>query len=144
MSTFNILALSSFKDFAKDILELKGKYPQIILDISYLKDPSYLCADFITKNEYYLLDEILIFLNENKSTNHKGFTQYEINKFLRVYDWIKSDKNKDHLVQQRSDFYNFIKEFDKRKGFDFSHTFPALASFFQLCKKAQAFVSLKF
>jgi pyruvate-formate lyase-activating enzyme len=144
MATFNVFSVTSFKDFCEDVLIVKNKYKDIILDISYLKDPEYLRSDFILNQDHKYLDEISNFLKKNISEDHSGFTEYEIKKFLRIYDWIKTDKNPDEILRQRADFYNFVNEYDKRKGTSFIETFPEYDEFYKVCRKSRKFQDIKF
>jgi len=43
--------------------------------------------------------------------------------------------NTHNNLLQRKNFVAFIEEYDKRRGTNFSDTFPEYASFFQECKK---------
>lgn len=137
MATFNILSVTSFKDFCIDILELKKKYSKVVLDISYLKDPTYLRANLITENEYLFLDEVIEFMESYLSEEGTGFSVYECNKFKRVVDWVKKESELKEIENHRSDFYLFINEYDKRKNLNFSSTFPELKSLYILSLKSE-------
>jgi pyruvate-formate lyase-activating enzyme len=99
MCTYNLLSISSFRPFLEFILDLKNKYKvanseydsRIVLDISYLKDPQFMCANLADKS---LLDQMkldLLFMSENspnrKSDNTIGFTDFELNKMQRLTSW---------------------------------------------------------
>ena len=43
---------------------------------------------------------------------------------------------KDTNIQQRKNFYNYVNEYDVRRGTNFLNTFPELENFYKLCKNA--------
>ena len=73
----------------------------------------------------------------NTPEEHWGFTQMEIPKMKRIYDWMISPQDQKQLLQNRIDFYRFFSEHDRRRGTDFVSTFPELADFFNYCKELQ-------
>jgi hypothetical protein len=40
----------------------------------------------------------------------------------------------DRLKEGRKDFYNWFTEYDRRRGTDFSATFPEMVDFYNKCK----------
>ena len=77
---------------------------------------------------------------------HHWFTDEELNQFKRVKDYFLAglkqqsqvfDKPKYLEVQTidnaRANFYNFVKELDKRRNTSFLNTFPEMKDFFNIC-----------
>ena len=61
-----------------------------------------------------------------------GYSDIEIQKITRIYDWAKSTDEK-KVLQQRYNFGKFFQEHDKRRGTDFCKTFPELKDFYRYC-----------
>jgi organic radical activating enzyme len=117
MCCFNILSFDSFEYFLDDIIELKKK-SNILLDISYLKDPMYLCSKICTDDQ---LDKLGLLVKKMESSN---FTIEETKKLKRIYIFLKS-LNRSEFKNERRDFYLFINEFDRRKRMSFKDVFPS-------------------
>jgi hypothetical protein len=62
-----------------------------------------------------------------------GFSDVEIQKIKRSYDWMSSERDAEKLLSQRSNFGRFFNAHDERRGTDFRKTFPELADFFEYC-----------
>jgi hypothetical protein len=68
------------------------------------------------------------------NNQHIGYSDVEIQKVKRIYDWMIGEKNSDNIFKQRYNFAKFIEEHDKRRGTDFVKVFPELAEFYQFTK----------
>lgn len=138
MTTFNILSIPNFVNFLIRVLSLKEQYHsqkrEIILDIIHLNNPAYLSIRIADQN---LLDDCFKALSYmKKNTKEDGFSKYEIEKMTRSIHIIEeSNKNPTALEKDRTDFFNFINEYDKRKGSSILGTFPKLRQFMQTCSK---------
>ena len=86
MCTFNILSLSSFDKFLKDLSHLKKKNKNILLDISYLRNPDYLRADMASPE---LIKRIESYIELMMLPEH-SYTAHEISKLENVLDWVKA------------------------------------------------------
>jgi len=140
MCTFNILSVPSFHDFLEMIIQLKKKYKNIYLDISHLISPSFLQAKILGHDQTVHILKCLEYMKENESADiANGFTFSEISKFKRIVDWIGKKDSSEVLINQRSEFYRFINEYDKRKKSSFIKAFPELERFYKECKKASLF-----
>jgi organic radical activating enzyme len=117
MCCFNILSFDSFEFFLDDIIELKKK-SNILLDISYLKDPMYLCSKICTDDQ---LDKLGLLV---KKMELSSFTVEETKKLKRIYIFLKS-LNRSKFKNERRDFNLFINEFDRRKRMSFKEVFPS-------------------
>ena len=69
-----------------------------------------------------------------EDVNCYGFSDVEIVKVRRIYDYFISIDDEDRMAH-RKDFYNFFSEHDRRRGTNFEKTFPELADFYNKCKE---------
>lgn len=139
--TYGIYSIPKFTSFLKDVLDLKEKYSRVILDISYLNHPRYLRANMVTEDFYEVIKESLEFMGERVSSfGGNSFSEYELEKFRRVYHWIVSKEHIDQKNQNRADLYTFVTQFDKRYNKDFLTAFPEYKDFMVKCKMSYYFV----
>lgn len=157
INTFNLLSIPTFKDFLKEILNLRkwvydlkdvpGKNPmydsycsrqRVFFDIPTLRKPVWLNLQILPESHYKYLDEALAFMEENSEEllgDRLGFQEYEIDKLRRNIGWIKSNPLSGYeLETAMKDFYLFFNEYDKRRNTDFILTFPEFQDFFNQCK----------
>jgi hypothetical protein len=68
------------------------------------------------------------------SADRTKFDELEYEKFRRVVDYMgETVYPEERLVEGRKDFYVWFNEYDKRRGTDFSSTFPELVKFYKDC-----------
>jgi hypothetical protein len=146
MSTYNVLSVPSYKKLITDVYSLKAKHTNglryyrqpLLLDSSYLRYPNHQAVKILDKEwsqeiwEQAQLVEFYEMLRED--VNCYGFSDVEIVKIRRIYDYFISIDDEDR-VAHRKDFYNFFNEHDRRRGTDFCKTFPELEEFFHKCKE---------
>jgi hypothetical protein len=144
MSTFNILSITSFKDFLKDILELKKEFPlRVFVDIPFLMNPLYLQSDIITKDFLPYIERCVTYMYKNliipgwPPLTGNGFYDHEVSKLKRIYHIVKGKIENKDCLRDRKDFYLFINEYDKRRGTNFLETFPEYEKFYNECKNIE-------
>lgn len=144
MSAFNIFSLPTFKDFLIWILYLKAVYhgenrwnQRVLVDIPYVRNPAFL--DIKVANQQLVDDYLrpaLKFMEENTDSN--GFKPLETAKLKRiVQDVDHRFTNKDFWQEQQEAqrmFFQFILEYDRRRGTNFLNTFPQYEGFFEIIK----------
>ena len=152
MVTFNILSVTSFKEFLKKILEWRAKYEDIIpndlgsdefvrkirFDTPYLKEPLQYDMHLLPKEEFLpYFDDILDFIKENIVENDRTkFSELEYERFRRVRDYFATEQYDElKLTEGRIDFYNWFNEYDTRRDVSFLDTFPEMTNFYDLCKQ---------
>jgi organic radical activating enzyme len=148
MCTFNILSVTSFVDFLEKILEWRRKYQKelnprgvariVMFDTPYLKEPLQYDMLLLPKEEYLpYFDKILDFIDSNRDEKDPTkFTDIEYERFRRVRDYFATKNYSDETVLEgRRDFYNWFKEYDRRRNLNFLETFPEMENFYMLCKK---------
>lgn len=127
-----------------------NKRNRVLIDIPYLRHPSFLDARIVSPD---LIDKYLIPAIDFMYTNvthgdwlgNLGFDDWEALKMRRnVLDII--NKSTQHVPdsylsidqnirQDRTRFYNFVVEYDKRRDTNFLNTFPEYKDFYNLCKR---------
>jgi organic radical activating enzyme len=136
MSTYNLLSLTSYNDFLKDILDIKKKYDPhtiwqtpIILDIPYLRYPSHQSL-FIAEPEHLdMIKSHIEYMENNTDGTGLTFDKIEIDGLRRIYSIIKNNINIDtNITTYRKDFVMFVDEHDKRRGTEFLDVFPELTN----------------
>ena len=135
MCTFNILSIANFQNLLIEVKNLKENYSNLILDISYLRDPYYLSV-------YSADDELINTMKNSLKFMEENFNKYETQKFKRIVYWLLSPRDNSKINYYRSDFYNFVNDFDKRYGKNFLDIFPEMYLFYKKCRKAAAFMQL--
>jgi organic radical activating enzyme len=152
MVTFNVLSVTSFKDYLKKVLEWRQTYDDIIpddlgsdefvrkirFDTPYLKEPLQYDIHILPKDEFLpYFDDILKFISDNIVEHDRTkFSSLEYERFRRVRDYFASETYAhDRITEGRIDFYNWFTEYDRRRGTDFLTTFPEMTQFYNLCKQ---------
>lgn len=150
MATYNVLAITSFKELLEWTLDLKkkhnfkekgSKWYRVGIDVPYLRHPTYLDAQFCNDellNNYMI--PCLEFMTTNKTiygheSQHTGFEQYEIEKFQRIVKNRMSYNDQTVISKNKAKFYDFVNEIDQRRSLDFAATFPEMIDFYEECQQ---------
>jgi len=149
MCTYNLLSVTSFTDFLKDMLDLKLKYSDathrqlpLSVDIPYLRHPDFLAAWLLTENFHQQIADSVSFMMRNQQYSNwyhlaaKGFYDYEIHRMERLYYLVLNEikTKKPSFIDQRKNFASFVDTYDARRGTNFLDTFPELEEFYKYCK----------
>jgi organic radical activating enzyme len=147
MSTYNALSVPNYEKLIEGIYDLKKQYGSedrywpsaVFLDSSYLRHPTHQTVQVLPEKwdinifkQAQLVDFLGVPLFQN---DYIGYSDVEIQKIKRIYDWKIStwpDKEK-QVHEHRYNFGKFFQEHDKRRGTDFSKTFPELSEFYEEC-----------
>lgn len=152
MCTFNILVVTSFKQFLAKILEWREIYDDVIpdglgnndkvrkirFDTPYLKEPLQYDMHILPKEDFLpYFDECLQFIKDNLDEDDvTKFNELEYERFRRVRDYFASSQYDDERIRQgRIDFYRWFSEYDKRRDVTFEDTFPEMMDFYNMCKE---------
>jgi vacuolar-type H+-ATPase subunit D/Vma8 len=78
----------------------------------------------------------LAFIKDNLDDRDRTkFSELEYEKFRRVVDYMDSTNyTAEKLKEGRRDFFNWFTEYDRRRGTDFTKTFPELENFYYDCR----------
>ena len=143
MAAYNVLSVTSFTDFLKDMLSIKQKYATLSrtlplsIDVPYVRYPPFLAAWIITENFIKDMEDSVTFMYRNRNWGpvFDGFYDFEVNRMERLYYVMRENMGeKESNFQQRKNFYEFIQEYDKRRGTNFFETFPELEGFYYYCR----------
>jgi len=154
MSTYNALSVPSYHKLIRGVYGLKREYGStdrawttpVSLDASFLRHPLHqtvqvLPYDFSNqiKSHSKLADTYVEVFHSNLNTSgvSYGFTEIEVTKLKRIYDWMISEQDPKQLLINRYNFFKFFDAHDKRRGTDFCKTFPEYEEFFNFCKTIQ-------
>jgi hypothetical protein len=142
MITFNILSVPNFKSLLSKILAWRRVYKRyaeqdvhrIRFDTPYLKEPLQYDMNILPKDEFMpYMNSALEYIKNNISPDK--FTEIEYEKFRRVVSYMETTTYPEgKLAEGRKDFYAWFSEHDRRRGTNFTQTFPELNNFFELCK----------
>jgi len=142
MATFNAMSVFGYSKLIEKIFQLKKKYQNkerywisaIQLDTSYLRWPEHQSVKILNDEHKELIFKAAqkAFYYATPEFNHDnyGFSDVEIQKIKRTYDYAISDDGFD-VEKNRKDFIAFVDEHDKRRGTDFLKTFPELKKFYE-------------
>jgi hypothetical protein len=146
MVTYNALSVPNYIKLINGIYDLKSSYGSndrywnsaVFLDTSYLRYPTHqtvqvLPYDFadLVFQQAQRADFLSVPLFENK---YIGYSDIEIQKIKRTYDWMISPIDDRRLYEQRYNFGKYFEEHDVRRGTDFKKVFPELADFYEFTK----------
>ena len=145
MITFNILSVPSFTKLLNKILEWRvryngtdqNKWQRIRFDTPYLKEPLQYDMLILPKDEFMpYMKQHLAFIKDNLDDKDRTrFSELEYEKFRRVVDYMDSTNyTAEKLKEGRRDFFNWFAEYDRRRGTDFTKTFPELENFYYDCR----------
>jgi organic radical activating enzyme len=115
MCAYNVLSVSSFTNFLKDVKNLKDKYQSVELSVSYVRHPKFLEASILPVSWRHYLEDSLLYLEKNF---HNDET---ISRFKHCIAWF--DEKENNSITKK-DFALFIKEYDLRRSKRFLDVFP--------------------
>lgn len=154
INTFNILSIPSFKQFLEMILTLRKefggriqtgdqKHQRVWFDVPILEYPHWFSILNATQQEVNTLQDCITFMKENVQQDNyldtfEGIKPYEILKVERNLGMILNQplKNADTLETNRAVFYEFVTQYNGRKGLAFLLTFPELKDYYLECRAA--------
>ena len=137
MATYNALSVFSYSDLIDRVFEYKKKYANgerywvsaLQLDTSYLRWPTHLSVKILEEDHKELIlksaEKALYYGLKNFTKDNYGFSNVEIQKMKRLYDYAVGGSNFDK-EKYRKDFVKFVDEYDKRRNTNFLETFPEL------------------
>jgi organic radical activating enzyme len=142
MATFNALSVFTYGDVIEQTFNMKKKHANdvrywisaIQLDTSYLRWPKHLSVKILEREHKELILESAkkAFYYATPEFNHEnvGFSDVEVQKIKRIYDYSIAEDETFDVEQNRKDFVSFVDEYDERRGTNFILTFPELKNFY--------------
>ena len=146
MATYNALSLFNYDRLISEVYKLKEVYGNsdrywnsaTFLDTSYLRHPEHLTIKILPyQYSQYIFDQTkLINYYSTPSFESKfiGYSDVEVQKIKRLYDWMISPYDSQLQLSNRYSFGQYIQEHDNRRGTDFISTFPELEEFYNFCR----------
>ena len=146
MSTYNALSVFNYENLIHNIYSLKDTYASndrywssaVFLDSSYLRYPLHQTVQVLPFDySKYILDQaklITYYAAPSFSPEHIGYSDVEVQKVKRIYDWMLAPQDSTQQMKNRYNFYQYFSNHDLRRGTDFCKTFPELEEFYNFCK----------
>ena len=145
MCTYNVFSVLNFRKFLEEITHLKNTYRnevgfnRVYLDIPYLRNPVFLSCYVLTDEFKPVISEDLAYMKSHAVKNEWQYSVYseeEVAKFERILNWLESIPESNHRTSSRRALYHFIKEYQERKGIQFTDYCPEYLAFYNFCKLA--------
>lgn len=145
MSTYNALSVFTYPQLIQGVYKLKNDYAStdrywnsaVFLDSSYLRFPLHQTVQVLPYQfANNILDQsklITYYAAPSFSHEHIGYSDVEVQKVKRIYDWMISPIDATQQMRNRYSFYQYFSNHDKRRGTDFCKTFPELEEFYNFC-----------
>ena len=145
MVTYNALSVPNYDKLIRGVYDLKTQYGSddrywnsaTFLDTSYLRHPKHQTVQVLEPHwadkiyaDAQLVDFLGVPLFEKE---YIGYSDVEIQKLKRTFDWMKSPIPENQLETQRRNFGYYFRAHDERRGTDFCATFPELEEFYRKC-----------
>lgn len=135
--TLNNLALTSLTDFWRYLLSLKRHFGSNKQWVSVTSEvlilPAWQNINILpTQFQNYLKDTIS-FVKSNLGNDLLHFSEFELQGLERALDIMKKPNEK--LDLEKSNFYKFFSEYDRRRNTNLLECFPEMANFWDECKE---------
>ena len=145
MAAFNIFSFPTFLPFLKYVLTLKQQFKnRVSVDIPFVRNPGFLDGKIATKAMvkkflFPCVDFMEQYQTFNDEGSGNGFSYREIDKLKRIIKDLNhrlaNPKEFEQIaIEGRRMFFEYVKQYDKRRGTNFMETFPELQDFFRECK----------
>ena len=142
MTTVNLTSVTTYVDFIRYLLELRGKYNKnssfnkVQFMTNTLRFPEFLSLRLLDDNtKQKFTEEVNQLIKEKgKWDGYNSLTYAEVDQLKRMIDYMNLGHDLDRLSTLRKDFVSFIDEYDIRRNKNFHQTFPELKEFYSLCK----------
>lgn len=142
MTTVNLTSVTTYADFIRYILDLRGKYNKnatfnkVQFMTNFLRWPDFLSLQILDNNtkEQFSKDINDLIKERGKWDGLATLTFAEVDQLNRLVNFMNSSMDEKQLHTNRKDFAAFITEYDNRRGTSFETTFPKLNNFYKQCK----------
>jgi hypothetical protein len=143
MTTVNLTSVTTYADFLRYILDLRGKYNKnadfnkVQFMTNFLRYPEFLSLTLLDRETKATFTQDIETLIAERGV-WDGFatlTFSEVDQLRRMLDYMNSSIDDDKLTLLRTDFKSFVDEYDRRRNTNFNQVFPELTNFYNLCNK---------
>jgi hypothetical protein len=104
-----------------------------------LRTPTWQSLQILPESYVDRLEQTWTWMMKNLETTDEpfhGFKDYELARLDRDIAWMRDGAKLDpaYINKNKADFYKFFSEHDRRRGTDFSKTFPEMKAWWQECE----------
>lgn len=138
--TMNNLSVTGLQPMLEMILDMRRRhsttYQRVWFDTPVLREPAWQSLQILPESYAQQLEKTRDYMLANMVSDANplhGFKDYEVQRLERDIAWMREGQNQDNS-QAKGDFYRFFSEHDKRRGTDFSKTFPEMRSWWAECE----------
>lgn len=122
---------------------VRKKRQRIWFDIPYLRYPDWMIIQLADQKMLDTIQSNIDFMRKNVLSDedyrrtYTGFKDYEVLKLERDLAWAKEGLNisEEELTDKLIRFYDYFKEYDRRRGLNFLQTFPEMTDFWNTAKQ---------
>jgi hypothetical protein len=141
--TMNNLSVTGLPNLFAGILGLRKiyskTYQRVWFDTPVLRQPAWQSLQLLPESYVEQLEHLwawMIRQIETEDTRFQGFKDYEIARLDRDIAWMRDGQKLDshYINRNKSDFYKFFAEHDRRRGTDFLTTFPEMTTWWHECE----------
>ena len=149
MATYNALSVFNYSRLISEVYNLKRIYGNsyrywnsaTFLDTSYLRYPTHQTVKVLPHQfSQNILDQVKLISYQSIpsfDSRNIGYSDIEVQKIKRIYDWMLSPQDTNEQMRNRYNFYQYFSNHDLRRGTNFCKTFPELEEFYHFCKTIQ-------
>ena len=142
MTTVNLTSVTTYVDFIRYLLELRGKYNKnasfnkVQFMTNTLRFPEFLSLRLLDEKTKQKFTREVSQLIQEKGVwdGYDTLTYAEADQLKRMIDYMNLEYEPSRLKILRNDFVRFIDEYDIRRNKNFKQTFSELEEFYNLCK----------
>jgi organic radical activating enzyme len=138
MAAVNVMSHSTFGNLLADVLVMKKAVhdgeqwpPRVVIDTPFVRWPEFLAPWIGDELHLGMIEDNLLFMRDfiqRGPSDRAGFADYEIHRYERLRDVVQQEMlnlaGTEHLDKLRTQFAEYVTEYDKRRGTDFARTFP--------------------
>jgi hypothetical protein len=141
--TMNNLSVTSLNSLMAGILGLRHiystTYQRVWFDTPVLRTPTWQSLQLLPESYVDQLEQLWTWMMKNLETAEDpfhGFKDYELARLDRDIAWMRDGQKLDpaYVNKNKADFYRFFSEHDRRRGTDFSKTFPEMSTWWKECE----------
>jgi organic radical activating enzyme len=141
--TMNNLSVPGFQEFIDCIYGLREiyskTYQRVWFDTPILRKPEWQSLQLLPESYMDKLDHSWAYMLKKIETADrpfKGFKDFELQRLQRVMDWMSegSKLTPEYVKIQKGNFFRFFSEHDRRRGTNFTETFPEMTDFWNECR----------
>ena len=135
--TMNNLSVTGLRSLLEWILDLRKhynhNYQRIWFDTPILRQPAWQSLQLLPESYAAKLEQCVDWMSTMITTDLVGFRDFEVQRLQRDIAWMRLGQTQ-NFAQEKSDFYKFFSEHDRRRNTNFLQTFPEMSSWWKECQ----------